>query len=53
MLIQSNPHINPAHKFRSDWSQEEIKNEPMLFNCSIKAATELGGPITKEFLKPF
>ena len=53
MLIQSNPHINPNHKFHSDWSQEDVKNEPMLFNCSVQAAIDLGGPITKEFLKPF
>ena len=28
----------------------EIKNEPMLFNCNMKGAQELGGPITQEFL---
>ena len=31
--------------------QDEIKNEPMLFNCDYKSAIELGGPITKEVLR--
>lgn len=31
-------------------TQEEIKNEPMLFNCSYDFAMENGGRLTKEFL---
>ena len=32
------------------FTDEQIKNEPMLFNCDLKAAYDLGGPITQEFL---
>ena len=35
----------------SDYTQEQIKNEPMLFNCTFQYAWEHGGPITREFLK--
>lgn len=31
-------------------TQDEIKNEPMLFNCDFGAAIKLGGPITKKFI---
>lgn len=33
-----------------EFSQFEIKNEPMLFNCDMEHALELGGPITRDFL---
>jgi hypothetical protein len=32
------------------FTQLEVKNEPMLFNCDTSAAAELGGPITRDFL---
>ena len=32
------------------FDQEAVKNEPMLFNCSLTVARELGGPITTSFL---
>jgi len=32
------------------FSVEDIKNEPMLFNCSLYGASKLGGPLTKEFI---
>lgn len=32
------------------FSDEQIKSEPMLFNCSGVAACEMGGPITRAFL---
>lgn len=32
------------------YTDEQIKNEPMLFNCDFKHAYNLGGPITGEFL---
>lgn len=35
----------------ADFSQADVKNEPMLFNCDTHAAAELGGPITREFLR--
>lgn len=34
----------------SQYSDEQVKNEPMFFNCSLKFALENGGPITKEFI---
>lgn len=36
--------------FKSNWTDDEIKNEPMLFNCSLDFAETHGGPITKTFL---
>jgi hypothetical protein len=33
------------------FSQDEIKNEPMLFSCDWEAARELGGPLTLEFMR--
>lgn len=48
------------HKFNSDllldyyrmpdFSEKQIKEEPMLFSCDAEFAKENGGPITKEFL---
>lgn len=32
------------------WSQDAVKDEPMLFNCDWPAAQALGGPITRGFL---
>lgn len=33
-----------------EFSQDEIKNEPMLFSCDLLAALHLGGPITRAFI---
>lgn len=33
-----------------DFDEKTIKDEPMLFRCTIARAYELGGPITKAFL---
>lgn len=33
------------------FSEEEIKAEPMLFNCTVEAARYLGGPITRAFIE--
>jgi len=33
-----------------DFTDEQIKNEPMLFNCDFVSAYHLGGAITKSFL---
>lgn len=33
-----------------EFSQDEIKNEPMFFNCTAPFALEHGGPITKAWL---
>lgn len=32
------------------FDEDEVKNEPMLFNCDINGALKLGGPITHDFL---
>lgn len=37
-------------KFRADWEESVVKNEPMLFNCTLPAAYDMGGPITKAFI---
>lgn len=37
-------------KFAEGVLDKDIKNEPMLFNCSYQGALRLGGPITKSFL---
>lgn len=34
-----------------DFTQDEIKNEPMLFNCRADMAYRMGGPITRAFLE--
>ena len=38
-------------KFQSQWDSDIIKNEPMLFNCDMEAAKNMGGPITRNFLE--
>lgn len=30
-----------------NFDEEAVKNEPMLFNCSLSAAFDMGGPITR------
>ena len=44
-----NSHFTLGEMF-ADFPQEIVKNEPMLFNCDIQTALELGGPITKSFI---
>lgn len=40
-----------SHAFRMpEFSETQIKNEPMLFSCNLPNAYVLGGPITKMFL---
>ncbi len=48
--MQINSNFQLLGDFRSDWTQEHIKNEPMLFNCSGIEAWRLGGRITRSFL---
>lgn len=43
--------ISIEGKFRKDWSQDEIKTEPMFFNSSLQFAWDKGGPIMREFLE--
>lgn len=42
--------VTIAGNFRSDFTQDEIKNEIMFFNSSIEYAYENGGAITKAFI---
>jgi hypothetical protein len=42
--------IQDLGRFKSDWSQDQIKNEAMLFNSDARFAREAGGPITRAFL---
>jgi hypothetical protein len=37
--------------FNAIWTDEEIKNEPMLFNCDLDGAYTLGGKITRDFIR--
>jgi hypothetical protein len=34
-----------------DYAQEDIKDEPMFFNCNLDFAFKNGGPITKDFIQ--
>ncbi len=40
-----------GRKLMKNFTQEEVKNEPMLFSCDLKASLELGGPLTHNFLE--
>ena len=51
MNITINSHVSISPFKMSEYSQDAIKNEPMLFNCDGQAAINLGGPITREFVK--
>lgn len=48
MYFQSE--VESVGVFNTIWTDEEIKNEPMLFNCDFESAYTLGGPITRHFL---
>lgn len=45
--------FTPGPNFDMKFSQDEVKNEPMLFNCDREAAYDKGGFITRSFLKAF
>jgi len=49
MLINSQFQL--GKKFATQYTVNEIKNEPMFFNSDIDFAIKNGGPITKEFLE--
>lgn len=49
MKIDSQMHILDE-EFSNSFSEADIKNEPMLFNCDFEHAGRLGGRITQEFL---
>lgn len=43
-------YVNEVGKFKCTYPTDTIKNEPMLFNCDLPSAINLGGPITKTVL---
>lgn len=49
--MKFNSTVQDIGRFKCDWTQDEIKNEPMLFNCSGDYAYIHGGKITKNFLE--
>lgn len=48
--FNSTAHVGPSF---GNYSQDQVKNEPMFFNCSADFAHENGGPITKGFIDSF
>ena len=48
--ILVNSQVQEIGTFRSQWTDEEVKNEPMLFNCNGQFAHSKGGDITRNFL---
>lgn len=48
--IQINSCLELGNKIYEEFSQDQVKNEPMLFSCDLKHTKELGGPLTKAFL---
>lgn len=50
MIYEFNSQIFLGPSFNKNWTQNEIKDEPMLFNNNLNNAWENGGPITKNFL---
>lgn len=43
--------INIINSMRKDWHEDTVKNEPMLFNCSVSFAHANGDLITRTFLE--
>lgn len=37
-------------EFHKNWTDEQVKNEPMFFNCDLSFAHTYGGPITRAFI---
>lgn len=36
--------------FKSDFTEQQVKDEPMLFDCDMQSAMDMGGPITRAFI---
>ncbi len=45
-----NSQIQLGNVLTKSFTQDEVKNEPMLFSCDFKTSVELGGPLTHAFL---
>lgn len=48
--MKFNSQIQDLGDFQSRWTQDQIKNEPMFFNCGHEYAYKNGGPITQHFI---
>lgn len=49
MIIDSQ--ITIGEFIDKEFTQDEIKNEPMLFSCDVNSALRIGGPLTHAFLE--
>lgn len=49
-ILKFNSNIELDAVSDKQFDEMAVKNEPMLFSCDAKHASELGGPITHEFL---
>lgn len=49
--MKFNSAITDRGGFFCNFDQDEVKNEPMFFNCDIDFAHQHGGPITREFIE--
>lgn len=49
--MKFNSTVQNIGSFKSNWTQDQIKNEPMLFNCDADHAYVYGGEITRNFLR--
>lgn len=53
MKIEIDSQVQLGRPFRGGFTLDEVKNEPMLFNCDLQYALEHGGPITRAFVEAF
>lgn len=49
-MISIDSSVKAVGKFNKKFSENEIKNEPMLFSCDLNFANKHGGEITNHFL---
>jgi hypothetical protein len=49
--VKFNSTVAKLGEFKKDWTQDEIKNEPMLFNCDGDYAYTHSGELTRNFMK--
>lgn len=53
MNLRFNSSMRVGGRFDTGFTQDQVKNEPMLFNCSLPSAYEQGGPITRAFIDQY
>jgi hypothetical protein len=51
MIYYFQSDIQVRGSFPANFSDEELKNEPMFFNCDLNFCLKNGGPITRSFLE--